>query len=222
MKVKIGTYPNRWVSNIHTNHMEKKYGFLWEVNTEMDKKPVIPTRFDNALEVLEDVLQTVYNWTGNLILDRLKQRVSVRIDKWDTWSMDHTLAPIIHPMLVQLKETNHGAPFVTNADVPKELRATKKQIKSYGKEGQVDPKHFDRWNWVMDEMIWAFEQKLDDNWESKFYKYEDITVDENSEDFGERMGLKLVWDNNEGRAAHQARMTNGFRLFGVYFENLWD
>ena len=34
-----------------------------------------------------------------------EQQVSVRIDPWDTWSMDDTLAQIILPMLKQLKNT---------------------------------------------------------------------------------------------------------------------
>jgi len=221
MKVKIGNYPNRWISRIHTNHMEKKYGFLWEMNYSRDKETVVPSRFDNSIEVLEDVLQHIYNWTGNLIIDRFEQSIYVKLDPWDTWSMDHTLAPIIHPMLVQLKETNHGAPNVDSADVPKELRANKKEVAAY-KNGDVDDKHFDRWNWIMDEMIWAFKQKLNDNWEEQYYEYKDVPVNDKSTDFGERLGLELVWQDEKGRRKHQKRMTNGFRLFGKYFENLWD
>jgi hypothetical protein len=43
------------------------------------------------------------------------------------------------------------------------------------------------------------------------------------EDKGDnQFGLKLVWEDEEGRAAHQKRMTAGFKLFGKYYENLWD
>jgi hypothetical protein len=116
--------------------------------------------------------------------------------------MDHTLAPIILPMLKQLKETKHGAPFVDMEDVPKELRATKAQQNKYAKLGEVDPKHFERWDWVMDEMIHAFEQKNKDDWQSYYYSYNE-------------------WDT-EGMKAEQERISNGFRLFGKYFESLWD
>ena len=71
-----------------------------------------------------------------------------------------------------------------------------------------------RWNYVISEMIWAFEQKIRYDWESDYYKYED--------DPTATFGLKLVWEDTEGRKAHQARMTNGFRLFGRYYESLWD
>jgi len=139
----------------------------------------------------------LYNWFGY----SPKQRTSIKIHKYDTWSMDHTLAPIILPMLVQLRATKHGAPMVDMKDVPKELRATKKQLDAYGKNGDVDPKHFDRWDWIMDEMIWAFEQKCRDDWMEDYYYNK--------------------WDQ-EGVKAHQDRMSNGFRLFGKYYENLWD
>jgi hypothetical protein len=142
-----------------------------------------------------------YYWLDRLFGWNPKQKISVRIDPHDTWSMDHTLAPIILPMLVQLRDTKHGAPMVDMKDVPKELRATKKQLDAYNKNGDSDPKFFERWDWILDEMIWAFEQKCRDDW-MEDYDYN-------------------KWDR-EGAKAHQDRMSNGFRLFGTYFENLWD
>ena len=50
-----------------------------------------------------------------------EQKISVRIDPWDTWSMDRTLALIIYPMLKQLHKTNHGAPCTDDDDVPELL-----------------------------------------------------------------------------------------------------
>jgi len=213
MRVKIGNYVNRWISNLHQEYMEKKYdGNLYDSVDQVD----------HYVEAVDDMMQWLYDHSINLYLDRKKQKVDIRIDRFDTWSMDHTLAPIILPMLKQLKTTNHGAPNVDAADVPKELRATKKQLDTYGKKGDVDPKHFERWDWIMDEMIWAFEQKCRDDWSGDYYKYEDTPEDDKSEDFSERMGLKLVWEDRKGHQEHQLRMTNGFKLFGKYFENLWD
>jgi len=214
MKATIGNYPNRWICNIHTNHMERKYGFL-SCGENLDQ-------IDYQLEYIEDAIQWVYNHTINLYLDRKSQKVNIRIDKWDTWSMDHTLAPIILPMLIQLKKDNHGAPSVNMKDVPKELRSTKKQLDAAMNTGADDPKHFKRWDWIMDEMIWAFEQKSRDHWEGDYYKYEECTVDDKSDDIGVQLGFKLVWEDREGREVHQDRMANGFRLFGTYYEALWD
>jgi hypothetical protein len=66
----------------------------------------------------------------------------------------------------------------------------------------------------MDEMIWAFEQKCKDDWEDAYYGPH-IPNDEG--------GLgDFEWIDRDGLTAHQKRMSNGFRLFGEYYENLWD
>ena len=123
-----------------------------------------------------------------------EQRVKIKIHKWDTWSMDNTLAPIILPMLVQLKSANHGYP----ADLTEK-----------------------KWNSIMDEMIWAFEQKCRDDWESDYFEYRELGLEEEGK-ADDLFGWKLVWEDREGQKAHQKRMTNGFKLFGKYYENLWD
>ena len=193
MKIYIGDYPNRLICRVHTRYMDRKYGFVdW---------PTEYTRFERSLELFEDAVQSVYNIFNWIWFDRRKQKVNIRIDKQDTWSIDSTLAPVILPMLVQLKETKHGAPNVDPKDVPKELRPTAKWKKAYEGDGTTDPNFFKRWDWVLDEMIWAFEQKCRDDWMEDYYYNK--------------------WDQ-EGAKAHQERMSNGFRLFGKYFESLWS
>ena len=224
MKIKINNYPSRLVCNIHTHHMEKKYGLIdWP--TYAPSKGLGPGKhqpFREAfLEGLEDSVQWVYNVLNWIWYDRRTQKVRVRIDRWDTWSMDHTLASIVLPMLVQLKATKHGAPSVDNADVPRELRMSKKDMTQFAKDGSTDDKFFKRWDWILDEMIWAFNQKCRDNWEDDYYEYRDWDQEE-SKDPNSLFGLKLVWEDREGQKAHRERMTNGFKLFGKYYENLWD
>lgn len=204
MKVYIGSYRYRWVSYVHDKYMDKKYGVQWKESN---------TKFEHFLEKLEDGLQWLYNSTVNRFIDDAPdQKVKVRIDKHDTWGMDHTLSHIILPMLKQLNDTKQSAPFVDDEDVPEELRSTSAPPKE--DEYDVDEYHFKRWDWTLDEMIWAFNEKCRDDWESDYYKYE--------EDAAGMFGLKLVWSDDEGRKAHQARMTNSFKLFGKYYENLWD
>ena len=159
---------------------------------------------------------------------RNEQKVSVHIDDFDTWSMDHTLAHIIEPMLKQLKLTKHGAPYVYPEDVPAKLRPTKKELTAYTKNGDTDPKFFERWDWVLGEMIFAFESKHTD-WEEQFHSGEHdmqwIKLTEgklkgHSEIVkGPNDTFEVDW---EGRKAYQDRITNGFRLFGKYYEGLWD
>ena len=212
MKVRIGKYAGILTCNIHSRYMNKKYEWDW---------PEVQDRMDRVLEVIEDAVQSVYNVLNWIWFDRRTQQIKVRIDKSDTWSMDHTLAHIVLPMLVQLKRTKHGAPMVDLEDVPKLLHPTKKQQAEYKKTGSTDPKFFNRWDWILDEMIWAFDQKCRDDWEGDYYEYREMGPEE-SKDPDSLFGLKLVWEDREGQKAHQERMTNGFKLFGKYYENLWD
>ena len=116
----------------------------------------------------------------------------ITIHNWDTWSMDHTLSYIIVPMLQQLQKTKHGAPNTDDEDVPEKLRSTSAPAKEH--DWDTDANHFRRWDWIINEMIWAFTYKRDNF---------DSLLDKNREDA-------------------QARMSNGFRLFGKYYESLWD
>jgi len=75
-------------------------------------------------------------------------------------------------------------------------------------------------------MIFAFETKVDDGrWEDQFETGEyDLQwkklEDGNSEMVkGPNHTAVTDWD---GRKAYQDRISNGFRLFGKYYENLWD
>ena len=151
------------------------------------------------------------------VLDFIHPKIDyVKIDKWDTWSMDYTLSHIITPMLKQLKETKHGAPFVDDEDVPEELKSTSAPPKE--NEWDTDENHFKRWDWVLDEMIWAFEQNLSYDSEEKFFDHTDVEIKKH-DIFGQIHKIKI---DQEGLKIHQDRKKNGFRLFGKYYQGLWD
>jgi hypothetical protein len=143
-------------------------------------------------------------WFNDLCVwfnNKRSRKVRIHIDEYDTWSMDHTLSMIIHPMLVQLKETKHGASWVDDEDVPEELRSTAapeltQEQKDYG---GTDDNFFKRWDWVMDEMIFAHASQLND-WEDEYFDRKDYD------------GMRVIED----------RIKNGFRLFGKYYQGLWD
>jgi hypothetical protein len=157
----------------------------------------------------------------------------VKIDNYDTWSMDSTLTPIILPMLKQLKETKHGAPFTEDCDVPERLRSTTKAaIKSKKESWDTDCNHFKRWDWILDEMIWAFEQLADDEWEAQFHSGTSDIVWVPSKELDAK-GKPLTYEmksgpkdtrkwDKKGYTKHSARIDNGTRLFGKYFRALWD
>ena len=136
-----------------------------------------------------------------------ERTINVRIDDYDTWSMDHTLAPIILPMLKQLKETKHGSTIVDNEDVPhlpkqgiSDNEAIQRDFFSSKEQDELFWSQYEqRWNWILDEMIYAFDCKA------------------NKEELYMRCNLF-----NDSFRIEQERISNGFRLFGKYFESLWD
>mgnify|MGYP006179479269 CR=1 FL=1 len=85
---------------------------------------------------------------------------------WTDWSHCHRDKSLARVMLRQLQSKNHSAPFVDDTDVPEELMSTSAPPKK--NEWDTDENHFKRWDWVMVEMIFAFECKLDDTWQEKF------------------------------------------------------
>lgn len=139
---------------------------------------------DEDIDAEKTWLYKLLEWVYN----KRQRKIVVKIDPYDTWSMDTTLAHIIVPMLKQLKATKHGSPLVDNKDVPAELHAA-----STDEGGDIDTNWHKRWDWVMDEMIWAFEQIATDP---------DVAVEEYKE--------------------HYARINRGTALFGKYYQGLWD
>ena len=207
MKVSIGPYLN-WIGP----YQIVDGIFFWCKRWADDE---LSERWDYKLrDKLGDWLSgTWVNDFCQWIYDKRKRKVEVRIDRYDSWSVDHTLSLIIVPLLKQLQETKHGAPLVDDEDVPEKLRSTSAPEKE--NEYDTDDNHFERWDWVLNEMIWAHTQStLEDGGDSQFYiqKPEDERKNE--------------WDyidvDREGLKAFEERKRNGFRLFGKYYQNLWD
>ena len=164
-----------------------------------------------------------YDWVYNIewleavdnFFDRWhKRKIVVKIHDYDVWGLDHTIALIAAPALRRLKDKKRGAPFVDDDDVPEELRSTAAPpVLEY----QTDANHFKRWEWVIGEMIWAMDQVADDNADSVFFDHSQV---DESAPFEEQ--VKGVKYDKEGWQAWDHRKTNGLRLFGKYFEGLWD
>ena len=202
MKVYLSSYRYHWISPYTV--LEKV--FFWR---EIDyDEPIIDKWSDRLAPICQGIQK---------VLDFFHPKINyVKIDRWDTWSMDHTLSFIIVPMLKQLQATKHGSPLVDDEDAPEELRSTAAPAKE--NEWDIDENHFKRWDWVLNEMIWAFEQNLDDKSEEKFFDHAEW--DEKEKDFNKN--LHKIKIDQVGLKAHQDRKANGFRLFGKYYQGLWD
>lgn len=154
------------------------------------QRPKWADRLDDVMEPVAAILTKLAIWA------RPDDKVIIHL--WDTYSMDHTLAIIILPMLKQLKAEKHGGPHVDDSDVPVELRVP---VGFVSENGDVDPNWFARWDYVMDEMIYAFTKIIEsENWDTSYMNTEDI----------------------ESVKAVEARIQNGLVLFGRYFRSLWD
>ena len=236
MKIKLGKY-TEWLGPYQlaakicfwAKKEEDEYGFPhtpdwvhdvgeWLAHGHIERKGKI-FRFSNN-DRHETLLYKFLQWIDS----KKKRTVNIHIDKWDTWSMDSTLSMIILPMLIQLKATKHGSPMVEDKDVPAKLRS---KVAPDPDDEYSDLNIHKRWDWVIDEMIWAFTQITDDNNDAQFHSgVHDIyfeKLDDGSGNSQMKRGPKdtRVYDK-KGHAKHMKRIQRGTTLFGKYFRGLWD
>lgn len=196
----------------------------WLAYGSIKPKPKVGEIYDAFNE--ERKITILYRFL--LWVDSKKSRtVSVHIDRWDTWSMDDTLGYIVRPMLKQLKERKHGAPQVDIEDVPEHLRPTEEERAAYDVDGSTDTNFFKRWDWVLDEMIFAFESLSggeNEDWEFTFttgehdFQWKKLENGNSEMVRGPNHTADTDWD---ARKEYGDRIQNGFRLFGKYYQNLW-
>lgn len=217
MKVYINNYRSHWLSPYTI--LEKV--LFWKDWENIDYDTPWVEKWSDRLTPICQAIQKV--------LDVIHPKIDyVKIDRWDTWSMDHTLGHIILPMLKQLQATKQGAPLVDDEDVPEELKSTSAPPKE--NEYDVDGNHFKRWDYIIDEMIFAFEHLVDDSWEDNYRSgVIDIKwVKEEKEYNGQQLSRMERGPNDtykcdyDGMQKVHDRMNNGFRLFGKYYRGLWD
>jgi hypothetical protein len=221
MKVYLSKHRNHWISPYTV--LEKV--LFWKDWDNISYETPWVDRWSDRLLPVCTAVQTV--------LDFVHPKITyVKIDAQDTWSMDHTLAHIVLPMLKQLKEVKHGAPAVDDSDVPSPLRSTAPGARDRCEtEYDLDDNYFLRWDYVLDEMIFAFNSKIDDTWQDKYstgktdWQHKPCAWDAD--------GKPTLYDTTtgpnhthkcdyDGLRKEQLRIANGFRLFGVYYESLWD
>lgn len=245
MKVYIAKYRDHWISP----YTILDYMFFWTDWSKCSRWTTEQSLEDSNRVMRGEKSQFVEHpdwverWTDRLtpvsvaiqkVLDFVHPEIRyVKIDRWDTWSMDHTLGYIALPMLRQLQATKHGSPMVDDEDVPEHLRSTAAPAKE--NDWDIDDNHHKRWDWVMGEMIFAFEHRLDDSWQDAYRSGEidmlwiPVDKDGNEVPKGEHKfyqmkdGPKSTYKcDYDGIKKVEDRIQNGFRLFGKYYQALWD
>jgi hypothetical protein len=203
MRVYIGPY----VKHYSTYELERKWISFSHRKDYYDVEEEDFTRLDRIVIKVLDFCNTCFLKPINNLNSWRGRKIKIKLHDYDTWSMDYTLALIILPMLKQLKETKHGSPHTDPEDVPEHLRPDPNRIKM--KENgelqtwEVDNTVHERWDWILDEIIWAFE-KL--NGEDPDHVYDST---------GEK--LDMVETEKQSK-----RMENALTLFGKYYRGLWD
>jgi hypothetical protein len=153
---------------------------------------------------------------GRFPKNNTERKISVKIDKWDSWNADHSLALIAVPLLIQLKETKQGSPNVDDTDVPEHLRSTAAPAKE--NEWDTDDNWHLRWDYVMNEMIYAMQEIANHNKGEEIF-WDHSEVDETKGIMEQVHAMKL---DREGLDIYQQRIQKGCELFGKYFQSLWD
>lgn len=205
MKVNIGPHVYPLTTHVtKCNYLELMYGEDWYDITK-----------ENYIW-LDHFVVSVLDAVDYCILRPInkfrKRKVKVQYHKYDTWGLEHTLALVILPGLKQLKATNHGMGIVDNDDLPT------KCLKDASSE--------ERWEWVMDEMIWAFNEiTTDGEGEKAFYSgvsdwaWSDLDEGYSTLNYGPNHTFKI---DIEGLNKYNERIQRGTILFGKYYRSLWD
>ena len=228
MRVNIGPYKSdispvsRWEKSYEMWRSDKYYldedDYTW-----YDK--IVMGFFDR----LSDLVLPINRWANNR-----KRKIKVHVDYYDIWSADHTLAMIIAPTLRKLKEHKHGCAHVDNEDVPEDLHFSVVDKQKLEYDGSIDSKYEQRWEYVLNEMIWAFEQHAKegggddqfhhniDQLDMVFTPVEGMKASSLSFNHQKDPNKPAYWIDTEGKQKHHDRMKNGVRLFAKYYEAPWD
>lgn len=241
MKVYLSNYRHHWFSPYALfDHL-----FFWTKWSKCHRDQSLAWALSNSEDesTWTDRPDWVEKWHDRLAplsvaiqktLDLIHPKIDyVKVDYWDTWNMDDSLAQIILPLLRQLHARSHGAPFVDDEDVPDELKSTSAPPKE--NEWDTDQNHFKRWHWVLEEMIFAYESKLDESWKKAFqsgsFDKISVPIDHAGNKVPKKQAKLFRWEDGpnhtykcdyEGMRSVETRIQNGFRLFGRYYQNLWD
>lgn len=115
------------------------------------------------------------------------RKVEIEVDDYDIWNLDHTMALMLLPLVKYYRNFTNGTFSVDDDDLPEDLKHTPQYSE-------------DRNNYVLDAIIWSFEQIVENN-----------------------DGTQVLVDGGSMNEAHvhEVQINNGLRLFGKYFRSLW-
>lgn len=116
-------------------------------------------------------------------------KIKVKFDYWDIWNLDAALTPLLVAALKHFRENYIGVPWIENEDVPEHLRTHTEHDEDAWPSKEA-------YEWILNEMIFGFEWKDEDDSLYDVCLYDD-------------------WKDQANRAV------NGRILFAKYFHTLW-
>lgn len=149
---------------------------------------------------LSDYLNKFHEWRTR---DGV-QRVKIKIHNYDTCNADVTLAYLIIPILMKLRDTTHSFP------PDDEIRSV------------------EDWKEVLNKIISSMEHIINNDWEDQYTIVQPEIDMDNDEEYDEKTQSRpLKWKTEgkydwEGLKKHNAEIQEGCELLGKHFRNLWD
>lgn len=220
MYVKIGKYPS-WIGPYQI--ADKLFSWLGEDRADKIGQWMAGRDRDTWFHQL-------CLWYHKKFKNNGQPRVKVIVHRYDTWAMDNTLSHIVLPMLKQLKASKKGSPFCDQIDLPEHLRMTEAELDIFNRsdwhdtseKDAIEQKFHSQFDWILDQMIWSFEQELNDQEQQHYYdQYSPDDVVEGDEFLNAQYQRTLGKFNMAKHKLYQDRKQLGFTLFGKYFQSLW-
>lgn len=165
------------------------------------------------------------------------RKIDIRIDSYDTWNLDSTLALVILPMLLQLKENKHGIPSafidsVGGEDFSDQL-SFDFYLETHNESFEIAGK---AWDVALDKMIWSFQQIALEDYDEKYHHgTADYFWEETDKLFPDPItgvpgktykainkNKDTAWYDYVGHQLHEERIQEGLNLFGLHYRSLWD
>lgn len=161
----------------------------------------------------------------------------VEIHNYDVWSLDHSLAYIIYPALLTLKQTKKGIPADFIDNIGGEEWTAQLSFDFYREtHNWAFEQAVQRWEDTLDKMIWSFGELISDN--ENDYHYGKISkfkvvktgktmlnpITNKVEELSEMIDPdpNTHYFDADGFVLYQDRIQEGLELFGKYYRSLWD
>jgi len=138
----------------------------------------------------------------------------VDIEKWDTYSADHTLSLIIHPLLVKFRDNVLAQGIVPSEFLPTRDVSDLTEEEAAELHARLHVEGSEKWVGILDKMIWSFYQiKTNYYGEKSFFK----EVEGNPED----PDYNKFDIDKDGLNDYYEKIDEGAQLFGRYYRSLW-